>query len=507
MEHLEELLSRLKDVDGRIDALLNNDNLTADQRGEIATLEADHDRLATAVTTERRRVEREAERKALEAEVEEQRKLDAERAEIAAKRKRLADERASRLVSTPSNRFTDFDRPTVNGAVDGGAGNNAAVWTIPATAKRFGRLQNFRGTKNGMEPEQRAYRFGSWMLHRLSQDMPNRFRFTDASEFVRRNMGAVTTTDGSGYHFIIPEEFGVDLIDLRETYGIARQLLKMVPMDSDTRTDPRRQSGLTAYFTAEGAAGTESSKAWNDVRLTAKDLMVISRYTSQVSADSVISVGDDLAGEISYAFATKEDQCAFNGDGTSTYGGIMGIRNRLRDIDGAGTDSAGLVTQATSNTWASMTLADFNTTVGKLPQFADQAGNSDCSWVCSKAFYNTVMLRLELAAGGNTVMEIANTGRNPRPLFMNYPVTFSQVFPIVTATTGVMATLGNYRMGASFGDRQQDKIDFSEHATIGGENVFERNQIAIRGTERFDINIHDVGDATNPGPIVGLQTG
>ncbi len=92
-------------------------------------------------------------------------------------------------------------------------------------------------------------------------------------------------------------------------------------------------------------------------------------------------------------------------------------------------------------------------------------------------------------------------------MFLNYPVTFSQVMPIVTATTGVMALLGNYRMGASFGDRQQDKIDFSEHATIGGENVFERNQIAIRGTERFDIVIHDVGDATNPGPIVGLQTG
>ncbi len=81
------------------------------------------------------------------------------------------------------------------------------------------------------------------------------------------------------------------------------------------------------------------------------------------------------------------------------------------------------------------------------------------------------------------------------------------MYPSTTATTTVSCTLGDHRLGARFGDRQQESIMFSEHATVGGESVFERNDIAIRGTERFDINVHDAGTGSAAGPIVGLQTG
>jgi HK97 family phage major capsid protein len=242
---------------------------------------------------------------------------------------------------------------------------------------------------------------------------------------------------------------------------------------------------------------------WNDVQLSAKDLMVIARMTNQLNADAVISIGDTLAGEIAYAFSLKEDQCGFNGDGTSTYGGMVGIRTLLTSIDGAGTDSAGLKIQGTSNTWSAQVMADFHAVVGKLPLYAD---TPNTTWVCHKTYYSEVMQKLELAAGGATATEIATGDRRPRPLFLGYPVTFSQVFPSVTATSGVTAVLGDFTLGALFGDRQQTNIAFSEHASIGGESVFERAQIAVRGTERFDLNVHGYGDATTPGPIVGLAT-
>jgi hypothetical protein len=51
-------------------------------------------------------------------------------------------------------------------------------------------------------------------------------------------------------------------------------------------------------------------------------------------------------------------------------------------------------------------------------------------------------------------------------------------------------------------------------------NAFEQDEIVIRGTERFDIVVHDVGDPTpaagqpksgqagnSAGPIIGLVTG
>jgi hypothetical protein len=76
--------------------------------------------------------------------------------------------------------------------------------------------------------------------------------------------------------------------------------------------------------------------------------------------------------------------------------------------------------------------------------------------------------------------------------------------PAADVNSQIACTLGAHDLAASFGDRQQDSIAFSDSATIGGESVFERNQIAIRGTERFDINVHDVGTATAAGPVVGL---
>ena len=377
---------------------------------------------------------------------------------------------------------------------------------IAATARRTGVLRNFKGTVGGLTEDERAFRFGMWARALVTLNMPGRYSFTDAVDFARENgwLNVASSSDGSGHQYLIPHEFGSDLIVLREQFGVARRLFLVVPMGSDTRTDPRLKGGLTAHFKGETGAGTESNTTWNQVQLVAKEIIVLSRYTSALGQDSAIDFGDRLAGEISYAFSNKEDECAFNGDATSTYGGIVGIRTKLQNVDGAGADSAGLVTQGTGNTWGAIVLTDFDKVVGKLPQYAD---TPNAAWTMHKTFYHEVIVPLVEAAGGTTKTEIEGGNRSPRPIFKGYPVEFSQVWPKTTATSSVVAALGDFRLGASFGDRQQESIMFSEHASIGGESLFERNEIGIRGTERFDINVHDAGDATNPGPIVGLQTG
>jgi HK97 family phage major capsid protein len=62
--------------------------------------------------------------------------------------------------------------------------------------------------------------------------------------------------------------------------------------------------------------------------------------------------------------------------------------------------------------------------------------------------------------------------------------------------------------GAMFGDRRGVTVDMTD----SNDDDFENNLISIRGTERFDINVHDVGNASatasqrEAGPIVGLIT-
>jgi len=41
---------------------------------------------------------------------------------------------------------------------------------------------------------------------------------------------------------------------------------------------------------------------------------------------------------------------------------------------------------------------------------------------------------------------------------------------------------------------------------ISGDRYFEYDQFAIRCTERFDINIHDVGNTSKAGAVIMLAT-
>ncbi len=375
---------------------------------------------------------------------------------------------------------------------------------IPATVKRYSSLKHF----SGPEAEKRAYRFGMFCLGVYGRKQGLDFCQRQGIPLIDGGGDAIVTKTSrenlnTSSGFLVPDEFQNDLIDLREKFGVFRQHARIVPMAADTRSDPRRINGVTAYFVAESTAATQSDKTWDRVRLTAKKLMVLTKYSNELNEDAVLNIGDDLAGEIAYAFALKEDQCGFLGDGTSTYGGIVGATSALRNVDPTIANIAGL-TVATGTgygtSYNSITLSDFNKVVANLPEYADVPGET--RWYVSKFFWGSVMQKLAVAAGGNRVADIA--GLAMEKTFLGYPVTVSQVMPKVSATSQVCCLFGNLRLGARLGDRRMTTIQMSEHAL----NAFEQDEVVIRGTERFDIVVHDVGNnAGTAGPIVGLITG
>ena len=262
---------------------------------------------------------------------------------------RKADEELTALVETQAANAVRFeavqaftDRADEIGNARGihpaatPAGEPAASTKIPARVLRHGKLTNFTDTVDGVTAQERAYRFGQYCMAKLSADMPGKFQFSHALAFSRDQFGFAPTmvageggSDTTGSHVFVPDEFGMDLIKLRELYGVARSVFKMRTMSSDTRTDPRRTGGLTSYFVGENSAGTESDASYDQVSLTAKKLMAITRMSAELNEDSVIDFGNELAGEISYAFSNKEDSVAFGGTGISTDGGISGVRTQL----------------------------------------------------------------------------------------------------------------------------------------------------------------------------------
>ena len=375
-----------------------------------------------------------------------------------------------------------------------------------ARSERAGRSV-FRAQK-GRSPQEQAYRFGQWFLAGAMGRGDSRawcrehgipLMTEDARGRVSTNLVMTEGVNSAG-GFLVPPEFSQDIIDLREQFGVFRRNAKVVPMASDTKSVPRRTGGLTVYYPGENATITASDKAWDNVTLVAKKYATLSKYSSELDEDSIVDMASDLAEEIAYAFSAAEDDNGFNGDGTSTYGNVTGAREKLKGLSGTIANIAGLYV-GTGNLYSELVLNDFINTIALLPKYAD---DNSVRWFVHRSFYYTTMVRVALAAGGVTLAEIMGGARNPQ--YLGYPVEITQKMPSTEANSQVCALVGDLRRAAMLGDRRQTTIAVSEHSD------FASDILAIRGTQRVDIVVHDVGNAHAtaasrvPGPLVGLIT-
>lgn len=396
---------------------------------------------------------------------------------------------AIRAAQPPSTVVPPMDPQTA--AERGGAPQQHVQ--LARSIYRGGKLKAFKGEK----AEERAYRAGQFFAASLSGD-------ARAMQFCRDNGIVIERAHGGGTNslggFLVPDEIDSAIIDLRLQYGVFRSNANVVPMASDTKSKNRRTGGLTAYHRGSGQAVTESTKSWDQVQLVAKLVSVLTKYENEFGEDASINVADDLVDEIAFAFAQAEDNDGFNGDGTSTYGGIVGIRNKILNLSATRADIAGLQV-ASGNAWSEIVIGDLLGVVGKLPSFARKTGN--VKWYCSSEFWATVLQRLALAGGGVTHAEFEGELKES---FLGKPVEITEAMPHTEANDVVPLLYGNLAMGAMLGDRKGTSIDM----TNSDSTDFAKGVQAIRGDTRYDINVHDVGNATSvaadkrPGPIVGL---
>jgi len=360
----------------------------------------------------------------------------------------------------------------------------------PSAHKLYGTIKHFRDREiegRTVRAVDQAYTAGMWFKATLMDN-------AEAKDWCKSRGVPIQKAQGEGVDsaggFLVPEELMANIIVLREQFGVFRQECQVVPMGSDTLNWPRRTGGLTAFFTGENQATTESQASWDNVNLTAKKVAVLTRMSTEIEQDAVIAIADWLVGEMAYAFASKEDDCGFNGDGTSTYGGMRGLT--VLAIDG--NHNASKFTAASGhNTFGTLTFADLSGLMGTLPQYA-LAGSK---WYMSQQGFYACVANLLATAGGNR-LDILSQGIEKR--LLGFPVAIAQKLPITLAsqTTKAMLFFGNLPMAAMMGERRGVTIKRSDH------RYFENDQIGLLGTERFDVNVHDFGDNTNAGPLVSM---
>lgn len=344
-------------------------------------------------------------------------------------------------------------------------------------AKTWGRLKHLKNKET-------AYRFGSWCLAAMGHKKSADFCAKNGLVLTKGHQEGVNTQGG----FLVPDLMENELITLREEYGVFRRNARVFPMQGDTLRIPKRLSGLTAYFVGETAAGTESTQTFDSVQLVAKKLMALTTVSNELLEDAVVAIGDDIAGEIAYQFAFKEDDAGFNGTGTSTYGGIVGLATAL-------TNATYQVSTTNVTTKATVTLAHVSEAFALLPAWASQRSNVKI--FCNKSTYHAIFERLAMSAGGVTAAEIGAGMSQPR--FFGYPVEFSQAIAYPSDNDGqVIGYIGDLAQACYFGDKRQTSIAFSDSAL----NAFEQDERVVRGSQRFDIVCANVGSSSATGAVI-----
>lgn len=354
---------------------------------------------------------------------------------------------------------------------------------------RIGPMRAFKGDSAARD----AYDCGMWLRAVVARGNRQSDEQAEARVATRgwdvRAVATEGTATAGGY--LVPTPLSNAIIDVRALAGVSRQLARVVPMTADQLTIPKKTSGTTVYYPGEGGTTTASDQGWGQVQLTAKKRAILSKISQELRDDALIAVVDDLASQMGTDFAVKEDSEFFNGDGTSTYGNEVGVLNLL----GAG----GTYTPANGtglSVWSGLTITEHTNAMAKLPDKYWQYGPV---WVCSSVYYFSVMLKVMAAAGGNTIASIAE-GASGRPMFLGYPVYFTNQMPTATAVSTVSALFGAFNQAVLIGDRMGIMIAQSEHLGFAEETL------AVRATTRYDINAYELGDGSNAGAVVGLKT-
>lgn len=216
-----------------------------------------------------------------------------------------------------------------------------------------------------------AASIGDWKNAGLEKEASNAYAersgktpktFFVPSDVLKRDMTVGTATAGG--HTV-----GTDLLSgsFIDTLKNAMQVVKLgATVLNDLNGNiaiPRKTGGGTAYWVAEGAAGSESTPAVDQVALSPKNVTAFSDFSRNLVLQSSLDVENFVRTDLAQQLALAVDLAAFNGSGTSNQ--PEGVLNASGIGDVAIGTNGGAPTYAhTVNLWKA--VAQDNAAIGQL---------------------------------------------------------------------------------------------------------------------------------------------
>lgn len=366
-------------------------------------------------------------------------------------------------------------------------------FVIPEGATITG--QHYRGKafkQYGSDAGKAAYKAGRQVAAYLGD--------ANSAQWCKENGVSLVKTMSTGNNTLggltVVDELDQAILYYREERGVARGIMDVVTMNSETRTVNRNVGGTTVYALGEGQQYTTSDVNFSGVQLTAKKFGALTQNTIELGDDSYAAIAEEIAKDHGYAHAVQEDKVAFLGDGTSTYNGLVGVNESFKKLvtDAGGTWAtdankvyAAGVQVATGATLASITIGDIIKTQAKVATFP---GMNNKFYVPSQVWYGTIVPLIS-AANGNTTTQIVDGVT--RQFFNGVEVVFVDELytPLLTAENSQFVLFyGDAAQAGLFGDRRGLSITSSQEVGFLTDTQYNKS------TARYGVNWWNIGNAS-----------
>ena len=315
------------------------------------------------------------------------------------------------------------------------------------------------------------------------------------SEILKAHYGskAAGTVDPTLGGSLIAEAFDTNLIIIKNEYGIARQLADVISGFEQVHNYTVDGADVAAYWVSESQAVTESDNAFLPQRIVANKLSALGRASMEIYLKPAVQIADKFATSMLRAIYQKEDLAYIDGDGSGTYGGTVGLKKRLLDLDGTPANINGLEIVATN--WSGVTYAALTGLMGRVTK----GNEANKKFVCSSRFYHTIIQPLKnSSAGGTTRAEIESGFRFQ---FEGYEVVIdnSGATPTATGTGDIPLYFGDFSLSS-----KMLEVSNSMRFDVSEDVYFETDEVAMKYREQVGFNVHGQGTAAEAGSYAGL---
>ena len=334
--------------------------------------------------------------------------------------------------------------------------------------------------------------FPNSYVNKTDEEIAKMDKTAKAVEFVkavfRKDIGALASMKalnegtGSAGGFIVPEEWAAEVNRIVEDFGLIPKLSRRYPMRHDTLRVPRLSSSVTVSYPGEGSAGTASQPVFAEVNLLSKTLVGLTAMTNELLEDANVDVVQLLTELFAEAIAGEADKQGLAGSG-SPFTGIL--------------SDAGVtvVTAPTGDdTFAEAASPDnLRDLIANVKPWALQGS----AFIMHREVW-AIVQKKKASTGGDYFISAANPvlagiAGQGFPMatvgtLWGYPVYLSDKMPNVTAVSTKFIIFGNLKH-LYWGVRKELSLTISEHATVGADNLFEKNMSAVRVLSRHAIAV------------------